>query len=250
MKAVIHQPYFLPWMGYFSKLIHADKFIVLDNVYYSAHNYIDRTQIINPQGNLMWLKLPIGSPIKRRINEIDFIDYTNININNEINKIIQTLHASYSKARFFKENINSIKTILIDSFLNYSLLSEINIYIIIKLMELLKMKIPQIIYSSFFHTIENATDRIIMLCEQTHCNHIIVGSIEGIYVHDEHRIKKSGISFLLQDYFNNHPTYYQTRRQQLGFVKGLSIIDCIFNEGIEKTKRLLFDSKLLNTTST
>lgn len=29
--AVIHRPYFLPWLGYFTKLVYADTFIVQDN---------------------------------------------------------------------------------------------------------------------------------------------------------------------------------------------------------------------------
>jgi len=137
-NAVIHQPDFMPWMGYFSKLIYADKFIVLDNINYSARHYLDRTQIINTQGNLMWIKLPIGEPIKKKVNEIYFSD-TKV-----VEKIIQNLHSSYSKARFFKDNITYIENILIGSFENSNLLSEINISIVIKIMEILNLKIPQI----------------------------------------------------------------------------------------------------------
>ncbi len=232
-NAVIHQPDFMPWMGYFSKLIYADKFIVLDNINYSARHYLDRTQIINTQGNLMWIKLPIGEPIKKKVNEIYFSD-TKV-----VEKIIQNLHSSYSKARFFKDNITYIENILIGSFENSNLLSEINISIVIKIMEILNLKIPQIIRSSHFQTINSATDRIIMLCKENQCKKIIAGSIIGIEIHNVEKLQNNGIHFLLQDFFNNHPIYYQTRRTQLGFAKGLSIIDCIFNEGIEKTKSLL-----------
>ena len=80
--------------------------------------------------------------------------------------------------------------------------------------------------------------RIIMLCNKTNCNALITG-MAGISKHDFNKVIDSGISVFIQDYYNNHPIYYQTRRTRLGFAKGLSIIDCIFNEGIEKTKSLI-----------
>ncbi|MDR2147652.1 MAG: WbqC family protein [Tannerella sp.] len=236
-KVVIHQPYFIPWMGYFSKLVYADKFIVLDNVKYSARHYLDRTQIINSQGNLMWIKLPIGEPIHKKIDEIYF---SNANV---VKKIIQNLHSSYSKARFFKNNIPHIESILTDSFNESDLLSEINISIGIKIMELLTLNVPQIIRSSQFEAVDDATDRIIMLCKENQCDTIIGGSVNGIEIHNIQKLTNNNIAFLLQDYFNNHPVYYQTRRTQLGFAKGLSIVDSLFNEGAEKTKLLLYDKK-------
>jgi len=238
-KTVIHQPYFLPWIGYFSKLVYADKFIVLDNVNYSARHYLDRTQIVNTDGKLKWVGFPIGEPLKKKINEIHFSD------KDVIKKIIQNLHSSYSKARFFKENITQIETILENCFDNSNLLSQINIKIVIELMNLLELELPQIIFSSQFLEIDNATDRIIMLCKENQCDTIIAGSIIGIQIHNVQKIINNGISFLFQDYYNNHPVYYQTRRTRLGFAKGLSIVDCIFNVGIEKTKILLRQEPIL-----
>lgn len=49
MIATIHRPYFLPWMGYFSKLFYSDIFIVMDDVNFTKRHFIDRTKIINPQ---------------------------------------------------------------------------------------------------------------------------------------------------------------------------------------------------------
>ncbi|RYE59542.1 MAG: hypothetical protein EOP48_00565 [Sphingobacteriales bacterium] len=65
MTAVMHQPYFLPWMGYFSKLLYADKFIVLDDASFSKRKFIDRVQIINPSGELMWLGLEISATLTK-----------------------------------------------------------------------------------------------------------------------------------------------------------------------------------------
>lgn len=234
--AVIHQAYFLPWMGYFSKLVYADKFIVLDNIYFSKRKYIDRVQIINAQGNTMWIGLPIGQHFNEFCNKIHFSD------RNAINKIIKNLYASYSKARHFKDNIQQIETILTECFNDSNILSEININIIRKLIQLLQLKTPEIIYSSQFQEVKDATERVIMLCKKSQCNALISGR-GGLIKHDFKKVVNSGISIYLQDYYNKHPTYYQTRRKQLGFAKGLSIIDCILNEGIAVTKSLIMDKK-------
>jgi len=91
--------------------------------------------------------------------------------------------------------------------------------------------------------IKDATERLIMLCKETQCNALISG-MEGLEKHNYFRkVRHNGIKLYLQDYYNKHPIYYQTRREQLGFAKGLSILDCIFNEGVEITKSLLTDNK-------
>ena len=37
MKVAIHQPHYLPWLGYFAKWAAADLFILLDVVQYEKH---------------------------------------------------------------------------------------------------------------------------------------------------------------------------------------------------------------------
>ncbi|MDR1761522.1 MAG: WbqC family protein [Bacteroidales bacterium] len=236
MTTVIHQPYFLPWLGYFAKLVYADKFIVLDNVYFSKRKFIDRVKIINAQGKEMWVGLPVGENFNKPCNKIQFSD------KNAINKIIKSFYASYSKARHFKNNIAQIENILNNCFDNSNLLSEINMNIIKKIMQLLDLKMPEIILSSQFKEINDATERVIMLCKETKCNVLISGA-EGLEKHDLKKLENNGISVSLQDYFGEHPTYFQTRRTQLGFAKGLSVVDCIFNEGVEKTKQFIADVK-------
>jgi len=236
ITTVIHQPYFIPWLGYFAKLVYADKFIVLDNVYFSKRKFIDRVKIINAQGETMWVGLPIGENFNKPCNKIQFSD------KNAIIKIIKNFRASYSKARHFKKNITQIESILNICFDKSNLLSEINLNIIKEIMRLLDLKTPEIILSSQFEEVNDATERVIMLCKATKCNVLISGA-DGLETHDLNKIENNGISISLQDYFNEHPKYYQTRRTELGFAKGLSVVDCIFNEGIEMTKQFIIDTK-------
>lgn len=232
---VIHQPNFLPWLGYFAKLIYAQKLIVLDNVSFSKRKHIDRVQIINSEGELLWIGFPIGKNYKTPCNKIYF------NNQKVLNNIIKTLYSSYSRAKYFKPNIEFIENILSNCLFISTTLSEIDIYIVQQLLFLLEIESPEIIRSSQFleSTFMEPTNRIIYLCEKTNSKNLIVGSKEATEVHQVNKLEKYGVNILLQDYYNNHPTYFQTRRTRLGFAKGLSIVDSIFNIGIEETKNLL-----------
>ena len=60
MIVAIHQPNYLPWLGYFYKIAKCDMFVLLDNVQYAKNSFINRNKIKTPQGEL-WLTVPVKS---------------------------------------------------------------------------------------------------------------------------------------------------------------------------------------------
>src|ERR1700726_1916346 len=56
--AAIHQPNYIPWLGYFFKIAHADKFVFLDNVVYPDTSFVNRNSIKTPNGSA-WLTIPV-----------------------------------------------------------------------------------------------------------------------------------------------------------------------------------------------
>ena len=58
MKVAIHQPHFLPWLGYLHRMAQADLFVLLDHVQFERRNYQNRTMIrLADQGH--WLTVPV-----------------------------------------------------------------------------------------------------------------------------------------------------------------------------------------------
>lgn len=51
MKLGIMQPYFYPYLGYFSLIKHTDKWIVFDSVQYIERGWVNRNRIIHPTKN-------------------------------------------------------------------------------------------------------------------------------------------------------------------------------------------------------
>lgn len=93
----IHQPNFMPWIGYFYKIYQADKFIFLDDVQIQKKgaSFSNRVNILI-EGEEKYLTVPI-----KRGSGIRNINTTRFNDNRWRNKIISNLQANYARANFF-----------------------------------------------------------------------------------------------------------------------------------------------------
>jgi len=58
VKVAIHQPHYLPWLGYFAKWASADLFVFLDTVQYEKNGWQNRNRIKTPAGP-RWLTVPV-----------------------------------------------------------------------------------------------------------------------------------------------------------------------------------------------
>ena len=55
----IHQPNYLPWLGYFAKISEADEFVFLDDVQYSKNSYTNRVKVLHAD-KPRWLTVPVS----------------------------------------------------------------------------------------------------------------------------------------------------------------------------------------------
>src|ERR1035437_9913354 len=58
MILAVHQPQYLPWLGYFHKIANCDLFLFLDDVQYKKREFQNRNRIKTPSGDL-WLTIPV-----------------------------------------------------------------------------------------------------------------------------------------------------------------------------------------------
>lgn len=237
---VIHRPYFLPWLGYFTKLVHADTFIVQDNFIFTKRLFIDRARITNSNGQPSFISLKTGENYNKLCNEI-YINTSNIF------KIIETVRHAYVKTPYFGEFFEVFSEILISSVDKSTNLAEFDTELIRGLLNILDIHKPNIIMSSNIIPDDEVphTEKIIELCRRTHSNAIIIGGGGGLTEFEEQRLLESGVSILIQDFKGIHPKYHQYRRTIEGFIPCQSVIDCIFNEGLDSTKKIIEDTKYL-----
>lgn len=64
MRLGIMQPYFFPYIGYFSLMKQVDEFILLDDVQFIRHGWIERNRILKPSGGWQYIAIPLKNTTK------------------------------------------------------------------------------------------------------------------------------------------------------------------------------------------
>lgn len=94
MVVAIHQPHFLPWLGYLNKVARADAFVLLDTVQYRKNYFQNRARIATPAGE-QWLTLPVSAPFGARIRDVTIAD------GRWRRRVTATLRQGYARAPHF-----------------------------------------------------------------------------------------------------------------------------------------------------
>lgn len=227
----IHQPDFLPWLGFFNKLYKADVFIIMDNVQFikSGSGTLSNRVKILIGGQPKWITMPIVRNYHgtRKYGEMQIDNSTHWRI-----KLIKTVKMNYSKTPFFKNVMPFIESLI--SYQTDSLV-EYNVNCILKLAENLKLETDKIVFGSRLNgVVGSATDLLISMTKVVGGTGYMCGGGARGYQEDE-KFNFNGLKLFYQNFI--HPIYEQSNT--IDFVAGLSIIDSLFNVGIETTSTLL-----------
>jgi len=227
MKIVgIHQPNFIPWLGFFNKVYNCDTFILLDDVQFSKGSYTNRCKILNTENKESWITLPINYSFGDKINQIKLSN------SNWKAILIQQIEHFFSNKPEFEKNWPEIKKEIL-SMDEYNL-SKINLRLIVFMLKKMDIK-TKIIFSSDFNLKLKSTELLIKLIKKVSDESIYLSGSGAKKYQDENLFQKSKIKIIYQNYIS--PEYHQIN--QKNFYPGLSILDAIFNVGWEKTKNLV-----------
>ena len=218
MLISIHQPNYMPWLGYFAKMVYADKFVFHDDIQFSNNSYINRVQIKN-NDNVRWLTIPVKkSRFGTNINNIEFSqdDWPKRHLNH--------LNWSYAKSKAFKEVWPDIQEIY-NSIDTSQLLSFSNIKIVKKVAKLLEIKCDFLL-SSEIDSSGSGDDKLISIVSEISKSATYVSGSGGGKYQDSAKFFNSGLGFAYIKF--SHPSYLQSGEK---FQPGLSIIDAIFQLG-------------------
>ena len=226
----IHQPNFMPWLGYFYKIWQSDTFIFLDDVQFikTGSNYTNRVTI-NIQGNSNNITIPIKrSSGTQNINETEFLN------EKWKKKLIGSIQANYAKTPYFKEHKDYIFELI-----NYKSdnLANYNMHFITSLSKVLELN-TTFERSSQFNLSSTSTERLVELI------HLVKGTIYlsgagGDNYQEQNLYQQNNITLT----YNNMPNFNYAQPKSENFIKGLSIVDAIFNVGIENLKYLFLNKK-------
>lgn len=220
MKAVIMQPTYLPWSGYFDLMDQGDIFVILDNVQFSKHSWHQKNRIKTPNGELM-LTVPIIRRHPQMINET--------RINNDQpwqKKHLKSIQASYAKAKYFNRYYNFFREIYSQS---TEKLIDFTIPIIMLEKEILGIK-REVVKASEIGVEGSKVELIVDICKKVNADEYLSppGSEEYIneVISKNDVFKKNNIKLEYQKYIPQEYTQLWGE-----FIPYLSAIDLIFNEG-------------------
>lgn len=211
----IHQPDYIPYLGYFYKIYQSEIFVFLDDVQFSNDNMHHWNKIKTPQGEHR-LKIPVASNFGDEINEVRTRDELKWK-----EKHLKTLEMNYSKTQYFKEIYPQYKEIIIK---NYSNLAEMNIAINQFICEGMDIE-TKFIRSSELNVNSVKENRVIDICLALGGKTYLSGIGAKAYQVDEN-FEDKGLHLKYTDY---EPFEYKQVWGQ--FIPNLSVLDYIFNCG-------------------
>jgi len=213
----IHQPAYLPWLGYFDKIAKADVFVFLDTVQFEKNSFINRNRIKTSDGS-QWLTIPVLSKGHTTSSLIETeIDSTQP----WQSKHLKTIALHYRKAAYFKECFPKIETLLSTSEINLSELCwrQLQFW-------LAELQIKTAIYRSSELPITSKKSNLVLdLCKHFDATYYLSGAMGKNYLH-EASFTTAGIQIEYQDF--GHPIYTQLWGT---FEPNMSIIDIWMNHG-------------------
>jgi len=214
MIIAIHQPNYLPYLGFFDKMKRSDIFVIYDDAQFNSRDFQHRNRIRTGQG-WQWLTVPVEKrPIS--INEIKIknnIKWSSVHFT--------AIRANYLRTPYYSEYEKEMKSIYEKT---YDKLVDLNMNLINFLKKAFNIN-TKIVFSSDLGFTSKSTERLIEIVESLGGDTYLSGPKGRDYM-DISLFEKKGIKVRFQDF--KHPTYKQ---RYDGFIPNMAAIDALFNVG-------------------
>lgn len=226
MIVAIHQPNWLPWLGYFHKIARADTFVFLENVQFSKGSYTNRVRILL-DGEPRWLTQPVKHDSGKKISEMKF------SVPDWKSRNLSTLYNAYKDTAHFNAVLRVLEDLITASPEDF--LGTTNRHMIEALCGRMSIGARFASDAEFGVSGQSGDDRLIELVRACAPNNArYMSGTGGRKYQDEAKFRAAGIDVIYNDYI--HPVYDQGTKS---FVPGLSIVDALFRLGWEETAQVI-----------
>ncbi len=218
MIVAVHQPNFLPWLGFFYKWAACDRFVFLDDAQYSKNGFINRNRIKTPAGE-QWISAPVRH--KGRLGQT-ILETRLAEDHQWIKKVLGSIQGNYARAPFFEDYFPSLERALTDP---PPLLAELNLSLLGWAAGHLGLSTPTVRASELTGVQGTATERLVSICRALAADTYLSGA-GGQKYQDTDNFAAAGVELRQSDF--DHPVYPQLWGD---FWPNLSVIDLLFNVG-------------------
>lgn len=227
-----HQPNFIPWLGFFSKMADVDTFILLDDVQppngNSRHNFVNRVQIADRNGPF-WITVPVSSSQRSTISEVT-VRHDAFEVWKR--RTARVFEQTYARSPYTDAYFPQLIDILEMPVLN---LVDLNFRIIGWLRGLLGIG-TEIRFSSQLGVSSTSSTRLADLTNVVGGSTYVSGSGSVAYLELEpFRMQRLAIRY------HSFTTKEYEQRNTRFFCPGLSTLDAVFNIGPERTRQALIE---------
>lgn len=219
MQVTIHQPDFLPWIGFFERWDEADLYMVLDDVQFLRRGWHHRDCIKTAQGP-QWLTVPVKS--KGRYDQA--IREVEIDGDNWRRKHLKAVELAYRKAPYFDAVFSGLRAVYER---RQRLLIDLNMDLLQWAAGLLGITTP-VVYASEYGVTVTRTERLVALTRAVGAEVYLSGTGSRSYL-EEHRFEKAGLR--VRWHTPREPSYPQLHGR---FIPRLSVLDFLMNGDVSR----------------
>jgi hypothetical protein len=224
MLVAIHQPHYVPWLGYLDRMVKADVFILLDHVQFERRNYQNRTMIrCEDQGK--WLTVPVVQLSQKEKIVDKLVDNSEGGSSRAWGpNHFKTLRYAYRKSPYFNLYADRLQQILEA---RWEKLVDLDLAMLDFLREAFDIATP-IRRSSQMRAEGARSELLLNLCREVGAGSTFLGGLGGSRGYlDMEAFQQAGIGVQWQEF--KHPVYPQCGDG--AFMPGLMSLDLLFNCG-------------------
>lgn len=214
----IMQPYFFPYVGYYALINHVDNFILLDDVQFIRHGWVDRNRILKQGGGINYIR-----PAVQKASHTSLIqDVTVDNSQRWQSRLISQLDVYRRRAPFFFKVRSLVEKILNEP---YERLVDLNFATLKGVFQYLDMPFRCEIFSLMDLRIDPPAapgDWALNICTAVRDVDTYLNPINGSTLFDKEKYKEAGVDLRFFDY---KPLRYDQKISE--FESSLSIIDVL-----------------------
>ncbi len=224
-RIAILQSNYIPWKGYFDLIASVDAFLFYDEVQYTKNDWRNRNRIKTPQGP-QWLTIPVGDAIHRRIDAVAIPDAGCGDAH------WKRLASNYARAANFRDVADWLEPLYAAR--PWTHLSTVNRMLVAAICRFLDIGTALGDTTDYAAT-GDRNDRLLSICRAAGADVYVSGPAARAYL-DVDAFVRAGIAVEWMDY-RGYPEY----RQLWGpFVHELSIVDLLFNRGVDARSAMKF----------
>jgi len=218
MIVSIHQPAYLPWLGYCDRVARSDVHVVLDHVQFEKNSFVNRNRVRAAVG-ACWLTVPVRTA--GRFGALAIRDVEIDNTSDWRRRHWHTLVQNYGKAPHFGDHAEFLESTYAQA---WTQLAPLCAALAEHILAALDIRTPRV-NSSELGVGGRKDELILNICRRLGATTYLSGALGRNYLNPA-RFAEHGIEIVYQDYA--HPTYPQGYEP---FLPNLSVVDLLCHCG-------------------